>query len=147
MNRKEILSKITEEQQRVIDCLKQSVERYKIASDLDEDDTSDPDDSARQTQAKDMQLRYEKLLQKEKNDMEFVLSQNENSHQEIELGSLVETEKHLFFLGVALPVIKGNAKEIYCISPEAPIYKNLLNKKIGDSVQVGNSTFEIISIS
>ena len=87
------------------------------------------------------------LTQKEKNDMEFVLSQNENSHQEIELGSLVETEKHLFFLGVALPVIKGNAKEIYCISPEAPIYKNLLNKKIGDSVQVGNSTFEIISIS
>ena len=70
MKREEILDKIIEEQQRVIDSLKQSVDRYKTASDLDEDDTSDPDDLARQTEAKDMQLRYEKLLQKEKRDME-----------------------------------------------------------------------------
>lgn len=147
MNREEILDKIIEEQQRVIDSLKQSVERYKTASDLDEDDISDPDDLARQTQAKDMQLRYEKLLQKEKNDMEFVLSENGKNHTEIEIGCIVETEKHLFFLGVALPVIKGYKKEIYCISPEAPIYKNLLNKNVGDSVQVGNNTFEIVSVS
>ena len=63
------------------------------------------------------------------------------------MGSVVETDKHLFFLGVALPVIKGNGKEIYCISPEAPIYKNLMNKKPGDQVQVGNAAFEILTVS
>lgn len=64
MKREEILDKIIEEQQRVIDNLQQSVDRYKTASDLDEDDTSDPDDLARQTEAKDMQLRYEKCSRK-----------------------------------------------------------------------------------
>lgn len=147
MKREEILDKIIEEQQRVIDSLKQSVDRYKTASDLDEDDTSDPDDLARQTEAKDMQLRYEKLLQKEKRDMEYVLAEKDKEHQDIEMGSVVETDKHLFFLGVALPVIKGNGKEIYCISPEAPIYKNLMNKKPGDQVQVGNAAFEILTVS
>ncbi len=147
MTREEILDRIIEEQQRVIDNLKQSVERYKTASDLDEDDTSDPDDLARQTEAKDMQLRYEKLLQKEKNDMGFVLSEKENTHTVIERGCVVETEKHLLFLGVALPVIKGSGKEIYCISPDAPIYKNLMNKKEGDEIQIGNAGFEILKVS
>lgn len=146
MKREEILDRIIEEQQRVINNLKQSVERYKTASDLDEDDTSDPDDLARQTEAKDMQLRYEKLLQNEKNDMEYVLSEKEKNHTEIEMGSVVETEKHYFFLGVALPVIQLNRKEIYSISPEAPIFGKLKGKKSGDNVEVGNNVFEIKNV-
>lgn len=146
MNRDEILNRIIEEQQRVINNLKESVERYKTASDLDEDDTSDPDDLARQTEAKDMQLRFEKMLQKEKNDMEYVLSEKQNSHTEIEQGSVVVTDKYYFFLGVALPVIKENNTEIYCISPDAPIYAKLRNQKIGDKISMGTAEIEIKEI-
>lgn len=146
MKREEILDRIIEEQQRVIDNLKQSVDRYKTASDLDEDDTSDPDDLARQTEAKDMQLRFEKMLQKEKTDMNFVLAEKEKSHEEAEVGAIIETEKHFIFVGVALPVIKLNGKDIYCVSPDAPIYGKLRGKKVKESAEVGATTFEILNI-
>ena len=147
MKREEILDKIIEEQQKVIDNLKMSVERYKTASDLDEDDTSDPDDLARQTEAKDMQLRFEKLLKKEQADMNYVLAEKEVNHTEIEPGALIETEKNYFFIGVPLPVFKINDKEVYCISPEAPMFLKLKNKKVDDTVEMGNHSFEIKKIN
>lgn len=147
MNREEILGKIIEEQQRVIDNLLQSVERYKTASDLDEDDTSDPDDLARQAEAKDMQLRFEKMLAKEKNDMAFVQAERNKNYTQAELGALVETDKNYFFMAVPLPKFTVNGKEIFCISPDAPIFQKLKNKKVGDTVEMGTNTFEIKSIS
>ena len=146
MKRAEILQRIIEEQNKVIQNLQESVDRYKSASDLDEDDTADPDDYARQTQAKDMQLRYEKMLVKEKNDLNFVLSEKETSHTEIETGSVVETENHYFFIGVALPAFKMESKEVFCISPEAPIFGKLRGKKTGDTIEMGSNTFKITSI-
>ena len=146
MKREEILDKIIEEQQRVIDNLQQSVDRYKTASDLDGDDTSDPDDLARQTEAKDMQLRYEKMLAKEKQDMAFVQAEKNKSYTEAELGALIETDKNYIFMAVPLPKLNVNGKEIFCISPEAPIFKKLRGKKVGDKVEMGPNTFEIKSI-
>lgn len=147
MKREEILNKIIEEQQRVIDNLKKSVERYKTASDLDEDDTSDPDDLARQTEAKDMQLRFEKMLKKEQQDMAFVQSERGKSYKEAELGALIETDQNYFFLAVSLPKFEIGGKEVFCISVEAPIYNQLIGKKVGDQVQIGDNIYSILSIS
>lgn len=146
MKREEILDKIIEEQQRVIDNLQQSVERYKTASDLDEDDTSDPDDLARQTEAKDMQLRYEKMLAKEKKDMAFVQAEKDKSYTQAELGALIETDKNYFFMAVPLPKFNVNGKEVFCISQEAPIFQKLKGKKVGDQLEIGQNIFEIKSI-
>ncbi len=146
MKREEILDKIIEEQQRVIDNLQQSVERYKTASDLDEDDTSDPDDLARQTEAKDMQLRYEKMLAKEKKDMAFVQGEKDKSYTQAELGALIETDKNYFFMAVPLPKFNVNGKEVFCISQEAPIFQKLKGKKVGDQLEIGQNIFEIKSI-
>ncbi len=56
MDKAFILSSIIDEYQKVIDNLKASVERYKHESDIDEDNTLDPEDYARQTEAKDSNL-------------------------------------------------------------------------------------------
>jgi hypothetical protein len=147
MKREEILSRILDEQNKVIENLQNSVKLYKKESDMDEDDTSDPDDYARQTEAKDMQLRFEKMLNKEKADLTFVLGEKDRTYTEAEHGALVETDKNYFFLGVALPAFKYNGKEVFCISPEAPIYPRIKGKKTGDSLELGTNTYRIISIS
>lgn len=146
MKREDILDEIIKEQHRVIISLKESVDGYKSASDLDEDGTPDPDDYARQTEAKDMQLRYEKMLQKERNDLEFVLNEKDKSYTEIDFGTIVETDKNFFFLAVPLPKITIAGKELFCISKEAPIYLKLKGKKIGDTIEIGNTNHTIINI-
>src|SRR5690606_22783573 len=106
MKREEILSRILEEQNKVIANLQNSVNLYKKESDKDEDDTSDPDDYARQTEAEDRQLRFEKMLSKEKTKLNFVVSEDDKSYTVAEHGALVESDKNYFFLGVDLSVFK-----------------------------------------
>ena len=52
MDKAKILSAIIDEQEKVINNLKASIERYKQESNMDEDNTLDPDDYARQNEAK-----------------------------------------------------------------------------------------------
>lgn len=147
MSRKEIINKIIDEQRKIIENLENSVDRYKTNSDMDENDTSDPDDFARQTEAKDMQLRFEKMLTKEKKDLAFLLSEVDKTHDSAEPGALIETDKNFFFICVPIPVFRHNGKDVFSISPEAPVYSKLRGKKIGDQIEVGPNTFQIESIS
>ena len=54
MDKAKILSAIIDEQEKVINNLKASIERYKQESNMDEDNTLDPDDYARQNEAKEL---------------------------------------------------------------------------------------------
>ncbi|MBS1572203.1 MAG: hypothetical protein JST62_07415 [Bacteroidetes bacterium] len=146
MKREDILNEIIKEQHRVIDSLKASVEEYKTASDLDKDSATDPDDLARQSEAKDMQLRFEKMLKKEKTDLEFVLKEKDKTYSEIEFGAIVETDKNYFFLAVPLPKLIIDGKELFCISKDAPIFAKLKGKKIGDTLEIGTSNHTIANI-
>lgn len=147
MDKVKIISAIIEEQQKVINNLKSSVERYKSEADLDEDQTQDPEDYSRQSEAKDMQLRYAKLLltaQKNWNILENAKSEN---HTEIEVGTLIVTDKNYIFVGISLPVLKYDGKDVISISEEAPVFKSLKSKNIGETLELGNNSFKIISFS
>ena len=147
MDKVKIISAIIEEQQKVINSLKSSAERYKSEADLDEDQTQDPEDYSRQNEAKDMQLRYEKLLltaQKNWNILEKAKSEN---YTEIEIGTLIETDKNYIFVGISLPVFKYEGKDVISVSEEAPIFKTLKSKKIGENLEFGKNIFKIISFN
>lgn len=146
MKRKEILARIIEEQQKVIENLKKSVERYKSASDLDENDISDPDDLARQTQAKDMQLRYEKMLKEARENLSFILGEKKIPHAEIENGSVVITNKKILFAGVSVPRFKLDHTEVICFSDDTPIFKKLKGLKPEDQFELGSDSYLIKEI-
>lgn len=146
MDKAFILSKIIDEYQKVIDNLKSSVERYKHESDIDEDNTLDPDDYARQNEAKDMQFRFEKMLKETKQNLKFLEDSKTDFKDNIETGTLIETDKNYLFVGVSVPVFKVENKEVISFSEDAPIYKNVKNKKIGDIFEIGKNNFEIKKI-
>ena len=147
MDKVKIISAIIEEQQKVINSLKSSAERYKSEADLDEDQTQDPEDYSRQNEAKDMQLRYEKLLltaQKNWNILEKAKSEN---YTEIEIGTLIETDKNYIFVGISLPIFKYEGKDVISVSEEAPVFQTLKSKTLGDTLELGNNNFKIISFN
>ena len=147
MDKAKILSAIIDEQEKVINNLKASIERYKQESNMDEDNTLDPEDYSRQNEAKDMQLRYEKLLltaQKNWNILEKAKSEN---YTEIEIGTLIETDKNYIFVGISLPVFKYEGKDVISVSEEAPVFQTLKSKTLGDTLELGNNNFKIISFN
>lgn len=146
MNRKDIINKIIEEQKKVIESLESSVERYKVASDIDEESTHDPEDFSRQTEAKDMQLRYEKMLRNAESEMSFLEKETELSHETTENGSIIETEQNFYFVGISVPMIKLKEKQIISFSEDAPIFQSMKGKKVGDEVKIGHNKEVISSI-
>lgn len=146
MKRKEIIAKIIEQQQIVIQSLENSVERYKTASDLEENSTSDPEDLSHQTEAKDMQLRYEKMLRDAKNSLSFLEGELKETHTEIEDGVLISTDKNYLFVGISVSVFEFDGKEVISFSDDAPVFKEIRNKKAGDQIKFGDQNLEILSI-
>ena len=146
MNRKDIINKIIEEQKKVIESLESSVERYKVASDIDEESTHDPEDFSRQTEAKDMQLRYEKMLRNAESEMSFLEKETELSHETTENGSIIETGQNFYFVGISVPMIKLKEKQIISFSEDAPIFQSMKGKKVGDEVKIGDNKEVISSI-
>ena len=71
---------------------------------------------------------------------------NTNLHQTIGLGSLVETEKGLFYIAVSLGEITFQKKKIFVISTESPLGKALTAKKSGYEISLNNMPQKIIKI-
>ena len=146
MKRDLILEKLIAEQRKVIESLQQSVNQYKSASDMDEESTHDPEDFSQQSQAKDMQLRFEKMLSEAEENLSFLMNEKESSHHVIEKGSVIETDKNFLFVGISVPVFDIDGKEVISFSDNAPIYEGFKGKKIGDRVKIGDNSYEIQSI-
>ncbi|KXX68840.1 hypothetical protein [Flammeovirga sp. SJP92] len=53
-------------------------------------------------------------------------------------GSIFETESSLFVVGVKLPALKYEGKNIIGLTTDSPFYRFFKNKKDGDEVKFGN---------
>ena len=146
MKRDLIIEQLIAEQRKVIESLQQSVNQYRTASDMDEESTHDPEDFSHQTQAKDMQLRFEKMLGEADENLSFLMNEKESSHHMIEKGSVIETDKNFLFVGISVPVFEVNGKEVISFSDNAPIFEGFKGKKIGDRVKIGENLYTIQSI-
>lgn len=90
------------------------------------------------------QARQFKELASNLQALENVKPRNFSENDEVDSGALVETKRKgehqpiYFFLAPAaggLEVFLGK-KEITLLSPESPLYQNLLGKKIGESLEM-----------
>lgn len=147
MTKNEVLSKIIEEQNTIITNLENSVTRYKTASDIDENDSIDPEDFSHQEEAKEMQLRYEQMLIQANKNLEVLASYKTKSYTSIESGALVETENLYLFIGISVQQFKLNGKNVITISEQAPIYNSLKEKTVGEKIAIGTLQNTILSIS
>src|SRR5690606_34560935 len=66
--------------------------------------------------------------------------------EKIELGSLVNTDKGLFFISTALGVVKTDKTTFFAISTDAPIYEVLKGKMAGDSVAFNGNSYKILEV-
>lgn len=93
-------------------------------------------------------LEQEKLgiqLQNIQNRVLIFKKINIEDTQTIQMGSIVVTDKGLFFIAVALGKISFQGRDCYVISPISPIGQKMLNLTVGDSFMM-NSKYSILNI-
>ncbi len=67
--------------------------------------------------------------------------------EDIQFGSIIETEKNYYFIAVGLGKIDlDNGSSIFAVSTEAPIFEKLKGKKEGDSFEINDQKMEILKV-
>ncbi len=69
----------------------------------------------------------------------------EEKHTKIQFGSLVTTNKGIFFFSIGLGKIKVNGEDVFCLTVTTPLGKVLFGKKVGERVMF-NGEIEIVGI-
>jgi len=147
IQRREILTKIIEEQKKIISNIKESVYRYTKASNIESEPTQDAEDLSPEVDFKEMQKRFEKLLKDAELNLDILLLELKVEPSPIvQKGSILEAEKMLLFMGISIPKFTFNTKEIICISVNNPIYKSVEGKKEGDLFRLGSHEYTIVNI-
>ena len=72
---------------------------------------------------------------------------DEGSHKVIKQGSLVQTSQGLFFIATALGAIKLNGKQIFILSQDAPLAREMMGKKEGDTISFNQRSQQILQVS
>jgi transcription elongation GreA/GreB family factor len=67
-------------------------------------------------------------------------------HDVVHLGSVVTTEKQLFFVSVSIERFKCDNVEYFGVSTKAPVYKAMEGKKKGEKFEVNGRQFEIVDL-
>lgn len=65
----------------------------------------------------------------------------------VQLGALVETDKKILYLSVALGKIELNKQVVFAVSVKSPIGQAIIGKMLHDEVRIGKNTEKITTIS
>lgn len=147
MEKIEILNAIIEEQHVILNDIRETISVYETTADIDEDNTLDPEDYSHQTEAKEMQLRFEEKLKEEQAILDFLEQHKELKLDTVGRGALVETEEHYIYIGTSVRPVVVNNKEALSVSEKAPIVAELIGKKVGEKVLIGDNEYTILNIS
>ena len=125
----------------------------KMITDLAEDAQNDAKGSAgdkHETALAMMHLEQEKLNHKLKEVLEqkTILDgiDTTTNHTKVSLGSLVFTNKYIFFICSALPKIKIDDIEIIALSPQSPLGEVMKGKAKLDTFSFNKIEYAILSI-
>ena len=137
MNKTEILQIIQDKLSEKIGTLERMIAETRASNNETKSSMGDKYETSRemvQQEINNIQLQLNENL-RAKNSLKLITT---NPHQTIGVGSLVETEKGLFYIAVSLGEIIFNEKKIFVISTESPLGKALFGKKKGDEISLNN---------
>lgn len=146
MERKEILEKIEQALERNMAELNQALNDYESASNLDEGDTTDPEDLSQQAEQKEMQMRMRIQIDQVRAQLNRLKDLAGKSTNSAEAGAIVKTKKNLIFIGVAFSTLHSDGKDVIGITTESPAYATLRGKSKGDTFILGKDEYTIEGI-
>ena len=145
MNKSEILKTVSEKLDLKIKTLENLIAETRASNNETKSSMGDKYETTRemvQQEINNLQLQLNENV-RAKNSLKFI---NINPHHVIGSGSLVETERGLFFIAVSLGEITFGEKKIFVISPESPLAKAMKELKKGEKFSVNSIQQSVLNI-
>lgn len=147
MLKKDLIKKCLDILQEKKNLLEKNIE---LAIEASRDDTKSSAGDKYETTRAMMQIEIDSNKKRliENNVLENILLSIETdiTYQKIALGSVFITSQGKFFLSIGLGQVKLEQDTFFVISPDAPIGKEFLNKKIQEKVFFNQKEYQILEI-
>ncbi|MEO0405443.1 MAG: hypothetical protein AAF193_11280 [Bacteroidota bacterium] len=86
------------------------------------------------------------LMQAHKMKQDLAQINPDRSHDQIQLGSLVKTNKGVYYMSIPLGRIPVGENVVFCITMGSPIGQLLKGKEEGDEVTFNGNVFQILEV-
>lgn len=146
MNKSAIKETMIAHQEEIINELVEKVDTVHTMSDIDEEETHDPEDFSHQFEAGEMEQLIKVQLNKAKSALDFLKSIDFGPKNTVTSGAVVKTNKMKFFIGFSTVPFDVNDDHIVGISLSSPIYPIMANKKVGDNFTFSGIDYNIEAI-
>jgi hypothetical protein len=136
MNKKSLIDGIRKQLQHTLDQLQSDMENTRQAL-FNETKSSAGDkyETSREMIAQELEKLHQSIVNSRKKMEQLDQLENAKATASISNGSLIITDKAVFWLGIALGAIEVEGQAIMGISPNAPLASLFRGKKSGDRVQ------------
>lgn len=141
----QVLEKAKERQQEIIEDFKTSINELESSGMPINEDQYDSDQQSLDASNNEMinklitQLNFVKEEMNVLNNMQI----GEDLNNSVVLGSVVKTDKLTFYPSVSIEKFDVNGEELFGISSKAPLFKAMLNKKVGDEFGFNDQFYKI----
>ncbi len=115
--------------------------------DLDVNEQIEIDDISQKDQSADISDDLQAQAATLANTVSTVKSYLTISRNDCSPGALVETDEMYLLIGVSLPPMQINNKKVTGITEDSKIYPSMKGKKQGDTLQLGDRKYTILSVS
>lgn len=135
MNKADLLKSIKKQLQDEFKQLEADVDRTREAM-FDETKSSAGDkyETGREMIRQELDKLEQSLMNTRKKIDQVESLENKMPSDQITQGSLIITDKAVFWLGIALGKVSVEGQTVMCISPEAPLASAFRGKKAGEAV-------------
>lgn len=124
-------------------------EMLKVQSSANQETKSSAGDkyeTGRAMAQQEVDFARQQLIEAEKLEQALLGIHLDNQKEIVSLGSLVATSRGIFFIAISIGMVTIDANQYFVISPESPIGKLLLGKKVGESIIWNDLAYGIHSI-
>jgi len=132
--------------QETLQRLRDEYASYQSGGNLNLEDVRDADDNSHREQTEEYLQAMERQIHQRENEIEMLRNLDFGRKTSVTEGAVALVDGQYYIIGIPACQFDLEGKHFVAMSPDAPFYQELMDKKQNDSFVFNNKTFTIESI-
>ena len=133
-------------QQETLQRLRDEYAGYQSGGDLNLEDVRDADDNSHREQTEEYLQAMERQIHQRENEIGMLRDLDFGSKNSVTEGAVALVNGRYYIIGIPACQFDLEGKHFVAMSPDAPFYRELMDKKQNDSFVFNDKTFTIESV-
>lgn len=133
-------------QQETLQRLRDEYASYQSGGNLNLEDVRDADDNSHREETEEFLQAMERQIRQQENEIKILHDVDFGRKTSVTEGAVALVNGQYYIIGIPACQFDHDGKHFIAMSPDAPFYQEIMDKKENDSFVFNNTTFTIESV-